>query len=123
MKVLPATDLVRQPFPGLRCGMGDEFVQYDIHLQIARDGGVGLFEEPPHVGAGIAVAQVGQYLAGGLSAAILRDHAFAKTPAMRPDCVTQRVTRRTRPATGITPLAGLPCCLEAGRPRLLAVYA
>jgi hypothetical protein len=79
----------------------------------ARDGGVGLFEEPPHVGAGTGVAQVGQDLAGGLSAPILRDHTFARTPVMQPGCVTERVTRRTRPATGIAPLAALPWCLEA----------
>ena len=54
MKVPSATVLVRQPFPDLRCGVSGQVVQDDVHLQIARNGRVDLFEEPQHVRTGMA---------------------------------------------------------------------
>lgn len=86
--------------------------------QIAR--GVGLFEEPRHVGAGISVAQVGHDLAGGLSAAILEgphvceNACYAAGLRDRPSCADK---------TGHRSAGRSPALSPAGRPRLLAVNA
>src|SRR6185312_16162953 len=65
MQVPAATVLVRQPFRDLWRGVRGEVVQDDMHIQIARNRGIDLFEKPQHVGTGMALAQIGQDLAGG----------------------------------------------------------
>ena len=65
MQLPAATVLVRQPFRDLGCRVRGEVVQNDVHIQVSGDGGVDLPEEPQHVRAGVAVAQVSQDLAGG----------------------------------------------------------
>ncbi len=63
---VPATTVpMREPFRDLRSGMSRQVVEHDVHAQSARHVGVDLFEEPQHVGAGVAFAQIGHDLAGG----------------------------------------------------------
>ena len=65
VQVPAATIFVREPFRDFRGGMSRQVVQDDMHTQTAWNAGVDLFEEPQHIGAGVALAQIGQNLPGG----------------------------------------------------------
>lgn len=62
---VPASPIfVGESFGDRRSGVRGQVVQHDVHGQATRDGGVDLFEEPQHVGGGVALLQVGEDLAG-----------------------------------------------------------
>ena len=64
MQVPAAAVLVRQPLPHLGCLVRGQIVQDDVHRQSALDRGVDLFEEGKHVGAGVALPQLGVHQPG-----------------------------------------------------------
>src|SRR5271169_1949103 len=65
VQVPAAAVLVREPLGDFRSGVGRQVVQHDVHTQAAWNAGVDLLEEPQHVGACVAFAQIGQHLARG----------------------------------------------------------
>ena len=62
VQVPAAAVLVREPVGDLRRRVRGQVVQHHVDGQAAGDGGVDLLEEPQHVGAGVAFAQVGEDL-------------------------------------------------------------